>query len=56
MTGSMLILDTQDRGVAEAFVAGDPYNKAGLFDKVEIRRWSHLIGGLSNPNSAAPNA
>jgi uncharacterized protein YciI len=55
MTGSMLILDTQDRSVAEAFVAGDPYNKAGLFDKVEIRRWSHLIGGLSDPNSTASN-
>ena len=56
MTGSMLILDTQDRSVAEAFVAGEPYHKAGPFDKVENRRWSHLIGRLSDPRSPASNA
>jgi len=49
MTGSMLILDTTQRSVAETFVENDPYYKAGLFDKVEIRRWSHLVGGLSDP-------
>ena len=49
MTGSMLILDTTQRSVAEAFVENDPYHKAGLFDKVEIRRWSHLVGGLNDP-------
>ena len=51
MIGSMLVLDTQDRAVAEAFVENDPYNKAGLFAKVEVSRWSHLIGSLIDPNS-----
>ena len=34
--GSMLVLDAPDRAAAEAFVAGDPYGLAGLFDRVTI--------------------
>ena len=34
--GSMLVLDAPDRAAAEAFVAGDPYGAAGLFDRVTI--------------------
>ena len=34
--GSMLVLDAPDRAAAEAFVAGDPYGLAGLFDTVTI--------------------
>jgi uncharacterized protein YciI len=37
--GSAYIVDTDDRKVAEAFIAEDPYSKAGLFDTVMITRW-----------------
>jgi uncharacterized protein YciI len=43
MTGSLLIMDFADRKLAEAFAANDPYNKAGLFENVVIRRWKKVI-------------
>ena len=51
MIGTLLLLDVATRQEAQAFVDNDPYHKAGLFETVEIRRWNHLIGGLSDPNS-----
>lgn len=36
MLGSLLVLDLEDRLAAEAFAAGDPYAKAGLFAEVKI--------------------
>ena len=43
MTGSLLIMDFANRTLAEAFAANDPYNKAGLFESVDIRRWKKVI-------------
>jgi len=37
--GGILIVDTDDRKEAEAFIAGDPFTKAGLFEKVTVTRW-----------------
>ena len=37
--GSLYIVETDDRKEAEAFLKGDPFDKVGLFGKVEIRRW-----------------
>jgi len=37
--GGIILLDTDDRGEAEAFVANDPYTLAGLFESVKISRW-----------------
>ena len=37
--GGILIVDTDDRKEAEAFIAGDPFTKAGLFEKVTVSRW-----------------
>ena len=37
--GGILIVDTDDRKQAEAFIAGDPFTKAGLFEKVTVSRW-----------------
>ena len=31
--------DVADRAVAERFIAGDPYTKAGLFQSVTVTRW-----------------
>jgi len=42
--GSVLIIEVADRAAAEAFAANDPYAKAGLFDKVTIRRWLGAVG------------
>jgi uncharacterized protein YciI len=35
--GSLLVIDVADRAEAEAFVAADPYVKAGLFESSVIR-------------------
>jgi len=37
--GGILIVDTEDRAEAEAFIAEDPFTKAGLFEQVTITRW-----------------
>ena len=39
MIGSLLIVDFPDRKAAEAFAAGDPYAKAGLFASTRVTRW-----------------
>jgi uncharacterized protein YciI len=36
MTGSVLVLDMPDRAALDAFLAQDPYAKAGLFEKVQV--------------------
>ena len=37
--GGIIILDTDDRAEAEAFIANDPFAKAGLFESVTVTRW-----------------
>ena len=39
-TGSLTLLDAPDRAAAEAWIANEPYNRAGAFDDIEIMRWS----------------
>ncbi len=46
MTGSMFIMDAPDQAAVEAFKADDPYTKAGLFERVEIRPFRATVGGL----------
>lgn len=43
-TGSLLLVEAADRAGAEAFAAGDPYAKAGLFAATEIRPWRRVFG------------
>lgn len=38
--GSLTLLDAPDRAAAEAWIAEEPYNKAGAFDEVTVTRWS----------------
>jgi uncharacterized protein len=38
-SGGLLIVDTEERAEAEAFIADDPFTKAGLFENVIITRW-----------------
>jgi len=44
--GSMVVLDAPDMEAARALAEADPYAKAGLFEKVEIRQWNW---GINNP-------
>jgi uncharacterized protein YciI len=37
--GGVLLVDTDDRAVAERFINEDPFTKAGLFEKVTVTRW-----------------
>lgn len=43
MCGSLVVLDLADRAAAEAWAAGDPYAKAGLFAEVRIEEWRKVI-------------
>lgn len=38
-SGSLYIVDTEDRKEAERFLAGDPFSQVGLFGTVTITRW-----------------
>lgn len=49
MRGSMILMDFEDRAAAEAFCAADPYVKAGLFERVEIRPMRASIGTAARP-------
>lgn len=44
MVGSLVILEVEDLAAAQAWAAVDPYAKAGLFERVEIRAWKKVIG------------
>lgn len=38
-SGGILIVDTDDREVAERFINDDPFTKAGLFETFTVTRW-----------------
>lgn len=42
--GSMILLDADSEGAAILFAEHDPYNKAGLFEKVTIDPWTCALG------------
>ncbi len=37
--GGVIIVDTEDRAEAEAFIQNDPFTKAGLFESISVVRW-----------------
>lgn len=43
MAGSLLIMEFADKAAAEAFAAGDPYARAGLFESVTIRPFRKVL-------------
>lgn len=46
--GSLYIVDVETRAEAEAFIAEDPFSKAGLFGRMQITRWRKaFLGGKS---------
>ena len=38
-SGSVYILEADDRKEAEEFIANDPFTKAGLFEDIKVTRW-----------------
>jgi len=46
MVGSLLIVEAEDRAAVDALAAADPYTKAGLFERVEIRPFRVTVGQL----------
>jgi uncharacterized protein YciI len=48
-TGSLLIVNVGSRAAAQAFVDGDPFQKAGLFTSLSITR---MRKGQWNPEAA----
>ena len=38
-SGGCIIVDTDDRSEAEAFIENDPFTKGGLFADVKVTRW-----------------
>jgi uncharacterized protein YciI len=46
MAGSLIILEVEDLAAAQAFSADDPYTKAGLFERVEVRPWKATFGSV----------
>lgn len=48
-TGSLVIINADDKAHAHAIASQDPYAAAGLFASVEIKPWKWLI---KNPEAA----
>ena len=44
MNGTLLVVEADSIEEVRAFVADDPYTKAGIFEKVEIRPWNWTTG------------
>lgn len=42
--GSLLIIEGADRAAIEALLDQDPYSKAGVFERVDIRPWRPALG------------
>ena len=42
--GTSFFMQLDDRAAADAFVAGEPMSKAGVYQRVEIHRWSNSFG------------
>jgi uncharacterized protein YciI len=47
MAGSLIIFEAPDHAAAKAWTDADPYNRAGLFERVEVRPWKATIGTIA---------
>ena len=46
MNGTMLVVEAESIAAVRAFLADDPYSRAGLYATLEVRPW---LWGLGNP-------
>jgi uncharacterized protein YciI len=42
--GSLLVIEAKDRSSIQALVDADPFAKAGVFERVDIRPWRASVG------------
>lgn len=47
MNGTLLIVQAHSLAAVQAFIDGDPYAAAGVYDRIEIRPWRCGLGPLS---------
>jgi len=52
MIGSLMLVNMPDRAAVEAFSAGDPFSKAGVFESVVITRVSKTFWNPQNADDA----
>ena len=48
MNGTMLVVQAGDIDAVRAFVDGDPYVEAGVYERVDIRPWTCGLGPLKD--------
>ena len=44
MIGSLLVIEAHDKAAVEAYLTGDPYMQADLYERVEIRGFAWGLG------------
>ena len=44
MSGTLLVVEASSQAEVEGFFAEDPYVRAGLFERIEIRPWQWSLG------------
>ncbi|MEZ5841011.1 MAG: YciI family protein [Hyphomicrobiales bacterium] len=54
MNGTMLVIEAGALGDVETFMAGDPYVRAGLYGRLEIRPYAWGLGVPSSPAGDGP--
>lgn len=42
-THMLMVIEAENAGSARDFIHEEPYNRAGLFESVSIRKWSHVL-------------
>ena len=47
MIGTALVFEAEDAAAVRAFMAPDPYLRAGLFAQIEVRRWTIGLGAIA---------
>ncbi len=47
MCGSMFVVEADGHQTVADFNAADPYTRAGLFERIEIRAWRVTLGALA---------
>ena len=56
MIGSLFLVDAANRAEVDAFLAGDPLVKGGIFETVNVQRYGVRVGALSDHPSAVAAA
>ena len=44
MVGSMLVIEAENLAAAQEWASRDPYARAGVFERVDIRPWKAVVG------------